>query len=379
LLRVRNLLYGAAALALASLTSPETTRSAIAASASALFEAIPFLAAGVVLSRVLPGRSSIVDLLGCGCGAGPSARSLPAAAATWMLFGPVVATARFIAALIVARALQRGSLACAGRGSHLLGDLAALVPAAILAGVTTQIFARVDLAGLSPTSSATLGAVLGFIAPCGLGAVTVAAALRTAAPLATATFLCIAGIVDFRTFRRSAYVAPSHDPLGYALLAAGLTVVAARHGDALVRPAFTAALAPCAAAAVWCTLRYRNRRCGSARLAPAIMLVGALVGAPPPQYYATETTMRDLFAGERLSFTGALVHRAGATAVVRYAIACCRADAAPIAVRLDRAVPYSSGTWLRVDGTIERGNGDLRLAPRRVERVAAPSDPFLYL
>lgn len=88
--------------------------------------------------------------------------------------------------------------------------------------------------------------------------------------------------------------------------------------------------------------------------------------------------MRDLFAGERLSFTGALVRGAGSSAVVRYAITCCRADAAPIAVRLERAPPYTTGTWLRVDGVLEDRAGAIELKAERIARVAAPGDPFLY-
>jgi uncharacterized membrane protein YcgQ (UPF0703/DUF1980 family) len=108
------------------------------------------------------------------------------------------------------------------------------------------------------------------------------------------------------------------------------------------------------------------------------MLVGALASAPPPQYRATETTVADIFAGERLSFTGTLQRDGNAALVVRYAITCCRADAAPVAVRLARALPYAAGTWLRVEGPIASVGGDLRLVPLRVERVAPPADPFVY-
>ncbi|MGC1380703.1 MAG: hypothetical protein WA814_06725, partial [Candidatus Baltobacteraceae bacterium] len=65
------------------LASPESLRSALAASASALFEATPFVFAGVLLAHVHRRHGSAVAYLGCGCGNGPSARSLPAAAATW--------------------------------------------------------------------------------------------------------------------------------------------------------------------------------------------------------------------------------------------------------------------------------------------------------
>ncbi len=108
------------------------------------------------------------------------------------------------------------------------------------------------------------------------------------------------------------------------------------------------------------------------------MLIGALAGAPPPEYRATETTLTDLFAGEHLRFTGSLERQGSAAVLVRYAITCCRADAAPIAVRLTNAFEYPSGTWLQADGTIESVQGDLRLVPGRIERVAPPVDPFVY-
>ncbi len=104
---VRVALYGGATLALATLSSPDTLRAALVASASTLFEATPFLLAGVLLASLLRRRSRAVAYLGCGCGSGPSARSLPAAAATWMLFGPLVAIARFAAAIVAAKLFCR--------------------------------------------------------------------------------------------------------------------------------------------------------------------------------------------------------------------------------------------------------------------------------
>jgi uncharacterized membrane protein YcgQ (UPF0703/DUF1980 family) len=88
--------------------------------------------------------------------------------------------------------------------------------------------------------------------------------------------------------------------------------------------------------------------------------------------------MSDLFAGERLTFTGALTREGAQSAIVRYAITCCRADAAPVAIRLQRTPPYSAGTWLRIDGRIENLAGELRLVAQRTVRVAAPTDPFIY-
>jgi hypothetical protein len=383
LFRVRNLLYGTATLALAMVTSPDAIRAALAATASSLFEATPFLFAGIAVSHLLRGRCHAVEYLGCGCGGGPSARSLPAAAAAWLVFGPAVAVGRPLAASLVAWLLRRRIARSDGApdaSPDPLRELAAVVPAAALAGTALQLFGTLDPARLSPIGNAFLGAGLGFVAaPCGLGAIALAGALRVHAPMAAAAFLCVAGVVDLRALsRRSSHAAPEHDAFAYTLLAAALGIVAWRRGDALVHPALALALGCCASAALICAVVYRQRRSSAVRIAPGLMLIGALAGAPMPQYRATETTLTDLFAGERLTFTGALARQGGAAALVRYAITCCRADAAPIAIRLNRPPPYATGTWLRVDGRIVSIEGDLRLVPQSIERIAAPADPFIY-
>ncbi len=261
----------------------------------------------------------------------------------------------------------------------MLGELSGILPAALLAGAAMQFYAGFDPARLSKIASAMVGAALGFTAsPCGLGALTLAGALRVRAPLVAAAFLCVAGIVDLRALRRASHGCAGHDTFAYALLATALGIVAWWHGDSLVHPAFAAALGCCACGALLCAVKHPRSRSPGARAAPLLMLFGALVGAPPPQYHATETTLANLFAGEHLTFTGALARDAGTSAVVRYAITCCRADAAPVAVQLDRSVPYPAGTWLRVDGRIKSVDGNLRLVPEAMDRVAAPTDPFIY-
>lgn len=378
---MRYALYAVAAAAIVTVSSPDTLRCALAACASALFEAAPFLIAGIALSRIMS-SAPIFEYLGCGCTGGPSARSLPAAAATWLLFGPSVAAARFVAALFVDRMLRRRrgpGATLSAPSTNLLDQLAALLPAAIVAGAAVQFAGALQPERLSPVAGAVLGALLGFTAaPCGLGAVAVAGALRVRAPIAAAAFFCIAGIVDLRALKSAPHCATDHDALAYAVLALALAVVALRHGDALVHPVFVLPLVCCALVAAFCAVAYRKRRSATGRLAPIVMLVGALLGAPAPQYHASETTLTDLFAGERLTFTGALARNGTAATIVRYAITCCRADAAPVAVRLDRVPPYSGGTWLRVTGTVENTTGDFALRVASIERIEAPSDPFIY-
>ncbi|HET6276045.1 MAG TPA: hypothetical protein VFE16_08975 [Candidatus Cybelea sp.] len=379
---MRVTLYAIAVLALAMLCAPETLRIALASAASSLFETAPFVFAGFLFARLFRRRCALLEYLSCGCGRGPSARSLPAAAATWILFGPFVAAARFVAAMLVAAMVRRRSSPHADGSesiSNPLGELGAILPCALIAGGALQLLDAIEPARLSAPANALLGAILGFVAsPCALGAVALGGALRVHAPVAAATFLCIAGIADLRALRGTRDAAQSDDAFAYAMLALALAIVAWRHGGALVHPAFAGALGCCGGLALVCACVYRRSRFTPSRAAPALMLAGAMLGAPPPQYHATETTLSDLFAGERLTFTGVLAREGAASSIVRYAITCCRADAAPIAVRLDRAPPYLNGTWLRVEGRITGDAGDLRLIAEHAERVATPPDPFLY-
>jgi hypothetical protein len=377
---VRIALFAAGLLAVAATLSPDSLRSALAAAAGSLFESVPFLFAGLVAARLLGKHRRIVDFLGCGCGSGPSARSLPAGVATWLFFGPLVATGRFAAALLCARLLHART-ACANHMPALqpLAELAALLPASLLAGAAFVCFAAFDPAALSPVGEIALGGTLGFCAaPCGLGAVAVAAALRARAPLAAAAFLCVAGIADLRALHRVAHRREEHDALAYALLAVALALVAWRHGDSLIRPSIAAAAGACAVVTIVYATIYRKHQSWRSRIAPGLMLAGVLAGAPPPSYHATETTLADLFAGEHLSFTGRLTREGARAALVRYAITCCRADAAPVAVRVDPAPRASDGAWLHVEGNIESVAGSLRLVPHAVARIAPPTDPFIY-
>jgi len=379
--RVRTALFVAGAVAVASFTSPDTVRAALAASASALVEAIPFLIGGALLERLLHRGNRVLAHVGCGCTSGPSARSLPATAATWLLFGPYVALARYGAALLVERMLRNGSAPNAhGDATHLLGELRALLPAALLAGASTQLLATVDPTRFPPALNALLGAALGFAAaPCGLGAIAVAGALRMRAPIAAGAFLCVAGIFDLRAICAArSRVCANDDGLAYAMLGVALGLVAWRHGGALVHPAFTVALWGSAGAALCYAALHRRRQFAPARIAPALLLAGVLIGAPPPVYRATETTLTDLFAGEHLTFTGSLSCERNVCALVRFAITCCRADAAPVAIRLASRPPYPAGSWLRTEGQIATIDGELRLAAEHIDKIAPPNDPFIY-
>ncbi len=377
---MRTAFFVAAAVAAAAAAPPGVLFGVLATAASTLFEATPFVFAGMLLGRVTR-RSGTAAFFGCGCGSGPAARSIPAAAMTWIVFGPAVASARFLAATAVAHLQRssRGTHAAPHCREHLLGELAALVPAALVAGAVLQLplFARIS--ALSPAAQIAGGALLGFTAsPCGIGAAAVAAALHQRAPLAASAFLCVAGIVDVRALVHRSHRRPERDAFAAGLLALALALVGLRHGGALVHPALAAALLVCAAACAATVVLFRHGRDPRALPAPALMLAGALVAVPPPAYRATETTLAGAFPGERVTFTGTLVRGSHAAALVRYAMTCCRADAAPVVVRLSQTPAFGPGTWLRADGSVAIAGGELQLVARRIDRIAPPADPFTY-
>ncbi len=68
----------------------------------------------------------------------------------------------------------------------------------------------------------------------------------------------------------------------------------------------------------------------------------------------------------------------GATTLVRYAITCCRADATPVGIRLDRPIDRPDGTWIEADGVVAADARGLLLSVRTAREVSVPADPFLY-
>ncbi len=359
---------------------PDEARLILVNAAAIVLEALPFVVAGILAERVLR-RTSLVAYAGCGCVAGPSARSLPAAALTWFAFGPLPALARVAAAAAVDRYLRRNREpgSCAHGTTDLVTELERLLPFAIAAAIGAQIAARAELSHANLSLQIAAGGALGFLAsPCAIGSVAVAAALRAQSPAAAAAFLCVAGIVDLHALLPQRMPQRNGgDAFAYAVLAAGAGFVACRHGAELVRPAFAPALAVCAVAAATLAFSRRNQR-ACMHGAPAVVLLGALIAAPPPVYHATETTLTDVFPGERLSFTGVLTRDGRAAALVRYAITCCRADAAPVVVRLARPANVTPGTWVRADGIMVGTPEGMALSADRIAPVGAPADPFVY-
>lgn len=376
-----NAFFIVAGVVLLAVLPIEATQTALATAASTLFESLPFILAGTLLAGAASRRGHrLIPFLGCGCGAGASARSLPATAATWMVLGPLAALLRFGAALAVTALLRR----CAPKNAAIgagppLAQLAGLLPFALGAAVFMQLAAQwLELSRLSGPLGMVAGAAFGFgLAPCALGAVALGASLRNAAPPVGLGFLGVAGIIDARAFASHHVHPDSHDSIAYACTAFACALVATQHGDALVNPRFTIALWICAATLGWYAWRFRSKQAPIARWAPALMLIGTVVGAPAPQYHATQTSLTSAFAGESLDFTGVLTQTRDATTLVRYAITCCRADASPVVVRLRTPLPRSRG-WIQAHGRFVRVGADLRLAVDRWAPIPPPADPFIY-
>ena len=355
----------------------ETSQAWLATAASTLFESTPFILAAYGLAAAFARHGARwAAYLGCGCSGGPSARSLPGAVATALVFGPAVSAGRLIAATLAARVARPGGC---GHRAGPLDDLRQLFPVAAASAAAAPLLAHVPWKALPPAAALAAGAIAGFaLAPCALGAVASAAALRHASTWATAGFLCVAGIADGRTWlaRKRAATAAAHDGAGYACAAVACAIVAAHRGAGLVHPHFTLPLWSCGAALGVLALRFRNARDGASRVVPGLLLAAALLRAPEPTYAATETTLANAFAGESVSFVGTVQRDRGTTSVVRYAITCCRADASPVAVVLEREISYRG--WVRVVGKLANGPSGLRLRLSSIRAVDRPPDPFVY-
>lgn len=342
-------------------------------SAATLLESAPFLVAGSV--RGQHGRyRRMAPYLGCGCGTGPSARSLPAAVATWLVFGPAIACFRFVMATAIERTRTRASCE---RSPGLLVQLHATLPCAAASAALALIGSAIIPPHAAPVAMFAIGAVAAFIAaPCGVGSVAIAGVLRSISPALSLGFIFVAGTVDIRAWLNAHHDDDAHDVLAYLLCGAACAITAARGGAGLIHPALGWALWPAALCCGALAVAHRQRQRPYLVIAPAIMLAGCILVSDPPAYHATQTTLAGGFAGENLDFTGVATQTAGATTLVRYAITCCRADAAPIVVRLELRVPGLHG-WVHARGTLVERTG-LRLRVRSLQAIAEPADPFVY-
>ncbi|MEO6990080.1 MAG: hypothetical protein ABI346_02160 [Candidatus Baltobacteraceae bacterium] len=376
--------------------APAMLHATLAGAAAILFEATPFVLLSALLERAISrrGRSSsevgcrpgtprwvalAVAAAGCGCsGRLGGTLSLPAFGLCWLTFGPLAACARLGAGLALAAAMSRKLAAACESAPDPLEELHRLLPSAVAGALLSAWLVGGPAIGLSPVLALLFGALSGLLTPCSTGAVALAAAVRTAQPLAAVGLLVASTLPRF-----GATSTLPRGPLGcrvaYGALAVASAWLVTRSGAGFVHPRLVPLVALGAALALACALPASGTRfAGRSVAAPALLLVALVFGSPAPSSVANETTLEGAFPGERVAFEGFAQRRAGATVLVRYAITCCRADAAPVALRLDRTLPVAAGSWISARGTLRRAALGLVLHPDAVESMPPPADPFVY-
>lgn len=373
-------------IATAAALAPSATHAALASAAAMVFEATPFVLAASALGglarrlhpRAPRAAGSLVALFGCGCGALPGALSLPAIALCWLGFGPAVALLRCAAGLAVAccRPAALGPSHDESSGGDFLAGLAGLVGPALGAAVVAQLALR-GTASMSPAAGFLAGALVGALAPCAFGSVALASALRFASTAVSAGLLTTAGLVPRMTPRRQPPSRPSRlCALGVAAACAALV---ARHGAGFVNPRLLPLIGAAALFSAGLTAGCRTRAPGAWR-APALLLAALVLGSPSPAMpIGTATSLEDAYPGQSLRFLGVVHGDPSGTTLVRFAITCCRADAAPVAVRLDRRLRMPDGAWVEADGVLQNGStGGLVLRATHLRHRKPPDDPFVY-
>lgn len=103
---------------------------------------------------------------------------------------------------------------------------------------------------------------------------------------------------------------------------------------------------------------------------------------------STIDLFKDNFIGKKIELTGFVYREEKMTAnqfvVGRFAVSCCSADASPYGVMIDfpTAQNYQKDTWVKVTGTIQNGNYNgndiFKIAATQIEKIAAPSTPYVY-
>jgi hypothetical protein len=354
---------------------PLRVEGGFASAAAIVFECLPYVCATLLLQRWPLLRSrELLAYAGCGCTATASARSLPAAIATALLFGPFVALARLVAACSIAHVRRHVHYR---HDATLAGELQALAPSAAIAAIAATAASTLQTGSWPPFVAWIAGAALGALAPpCALGSVALAASLHTTSPALATGVLCSAGIFELRPLRDRS--PRDGDAMSYILLALGCALVACEGGASLINPRIAVAVGACVPICGYAAWTTQVRRNHAATALCTALLVATVLDAPAPVYRASETTLADAFAGEHLSFTGVYVVNGTHAALVRYAMTCCRADAAPVVVLLSRTCAIRDGTWARAEGKLERSGDRLVLAVRTIQRITTPRDPFVY-
>ena len=374
---------------------PAALHAALAAAAGTLFETAPFVLAAEFLANRRFG--AFVEAFGCGCGRTlPGAVSLPATALTWLTFGPVVAGLRLASALVLIALRRREACGAPPErpGCEPLNELAALAPSALVAGLAAQALSALPRSVSATPGSpvevafATLpafvaGAALGVLAPCTTAGIALAGGLAPHLPALAAGVLSTCGLVPRLRFGGGSDSLPSGAtraaPLARIALAVTLVALAIRGPAGFVNPRLRITEAAGALLAI-AGVRRPARPGRRGALIPGALLAALAAGSPVPAYEADPTRLADAFPGEAVHFLGVAASAGGATTLERYVITCCRVDAAPLSVRLDRPLPAAyDGTWIQADGALEQGpHGELVLRPSSWRRTPAPPDPFAY-
>jgi hypothetical protein len=203
--------------------------------------------------------------------------------------------------------------------------------------------------------------------------------VRTAVfPLAMG-IVCSAGLLPPFRLKCSGWKKTLDGRCIYACIAAACALVSMRNGAALLHPKLVALTAVGTFLAAAQAFVSRSRASYAMLPVAFLMLSGPILNVPSPTFNARATAPEHLFPGQELHFAGMLARYEGSRMLFRYVITCCRADAAPIALRLDRHVGERDGTWIDVVGIIfHDGGSGLALRVERYRRINPPADPFLY-
>jgi hypothetical protein len=388
-----------------------TASAALAAAAGSGFEAAPFLLFANVLTPVLgPRLGPLAALGGCGCTRGPipGALALPAIALCALSFGPLPTIARTVVALGVAARAGRPARRFRGRATpglpgfrsghsaeaaaDLFADLEVIGACAFLASIATAaLHAGVPV---MPAPIAFLAGVgLGLLAPCATAGIAIAAAFAHSSPLIATGVLCSSGLLlpsgtadspllpGSMLGKTALTRRPERDArFAGAVLACALGCIALRGPSGLVTPRLLGPIG-LAALVAFATLPGARTRAQTNALVPLLMLGSLVVVPQPPVYRADATRLDDAFPGERLSFIGvAGAARGSHSTLTRYAITCCRLDATPVSVRLNRRLDSSlEGRWIAATGSLTYSSGaGLELNPEQIHAIGQPADPFMY-
>lgn len=86
--------------------------------------------------------------------------------------------------------------------------------------------------------------------------------------------------------------------------------------------------------------------------------------------------------GAEVDLTGFVTHpknaKDGTYSLTRFYISCCAADAVPYSVPIQADADLEDDTWLKVRGTLARGQGGFVVTPVEIQEIQEPSSPYLY-